>query len=164
VCSQSATSSSNGLRTEGLLLDGAGTGASGNGLHGALALVEAHGWGFVPLGSHQGRQAHAKRALRHATGVGEGLARQEIKEFKASKPMNVHFRFNESNSVHTKATIFINGKNTGELCMSPDEADWLYLIIENGCEALSPIGLPPIKFVGSGCHRPDEPLGPPPSS
>jgi len=77
--------------------------------------------------------------------------------------MRIHYRFDSSNEQHTHQTIFINGRNCGTLCTSPDEADWLYLVIEKGCEVLSPKGLPPIEFQGSGSHRPDQALKAPPS-
>lgn len=76
--------------------------------------------------------------------------------------MKIHYRFDSTDGHHTRATIFVNGANCGSLCMSPDEADWFYLVLDIGCSALSPESLTPIDFVGSGIHRPDEPIPPVP--
>ncbi len=78
--------------------------------------------------------------------------------------MKVHLRFDSTNSVHSRFTIFVNGKNSGNLCMSPDEADWFYLSLEKGCKELSIPNATPIEFVGSGTHRPNELIPPVPLS
>lgn len=61
-------------------------------------------------------------------------------------------------------TMFVSGKNCGSLTMSPDEADWFYLALERGCKAVSPPGLKPLEFVGSGSHRPNELIPPLPET
>ena len=36
--------------------------------------------------------------------------------------MKVHLRADEANEVHTKFTVFMNGANCGQLCMTEKEA------------------------------------------
>lgn len=53
--------------------------------------------------------------------------------------MNIHLRTQSRNSEHERLTLFINGTNTGELCMSPREAANLTTILAFGCaQELSP--------------------------
>lgn len=103
-------------------------------------------------------------ALRHVCTWADG-----DEGFVAAQPepepenMKIHLRYDSTNQAHTRLTIFVNGRNTGQLCMSPDEADWFYLALERGCTSLSPAGLPPIELIGSGSHRPDAPIPPVPA-
>lgn len=46
--------------------------------------------------------------------------------------MKIHMRFDESNAQHTRFTIFVNGANTGQLCMTTEEAVEFHTILENG--------------------------------
>jgi len=78
------------------------------------------------------------------------------------KSMKIHIKFTGTDPQHSHMSVFVNGQCCGELCMSPDEADWFYLCVQAGAKALSPPGTVPIEFVGSGTHRPDEYLNPPP--
>ena len=64
--------------------------------------------------------------------------------------MKVHLRFDSTNDAHTRITIFVSGKNCGELAMSPAEAIWFHHILAKGCSALSPPGLKRIEFISSG--------------
>lgn len=73
--------------------------------------------------------------------------------------MKVHLRFDSSTNQHSRITVFLNGRNCGQLTASPDEIDRFYLIADHGCRALS-LHRGDIEFVGSGSHRPDEPIPP----
>lgn len=64
--------------------------------------------------------------------------------------MNVHYRFDGGNAQHARVTLFLNGKSTGQLCLSPGEAIWLHHILHKGCQALSPKWTEPVKFLSSG--------------
>lgn len=80
------------------------------------------------------------------------LVRDWLEKIDLKNPFKVHFRFDSRNEVHSRITLFVNGKNSGQLCMSPEEADWLYHVIAKGCVALSPDGIPPFEFVGTGSN------------
>lgn len=47
--------------------------------------------------------------------------------------MDIHIRFDDSNQEHTRSTIFINGRNCGQLTMGTDEMANFYMLVENGC-------------------------------
>lgn len=64
--------------------------------------------------------------------------------------MTIHLRFDSFNEQHSHMTLFVNGKSNGKLTMSPAEADWFYFVLAEGCRRLSPQGVTPITFVGSG--------------
>lgn len=69
--------------------------------------------------------------------------------------MKIHLRFDNYNEQHTRLTLFTNGQNNGQLCLSPAEADWFYLALHAGCEQMK------IEFVGSGHNAKDgDPIRP----
>lgn len=70
--------------------------------------------------------------------------------------VKLHLRFDDVNSVHTRATLFVNGANCGQLCLRNAEAIWLHHILNKGCSSLSPDGSNPITFVSSGKCPTDE--------
>lgn len=78
--------------------------------------------------------------------------------------MNIHLKFNSTNGTHTRMSLFVNNKLTGNICMSPDEADWFHETLSAGAQLLSIDGMIPIDFISSGIHRPDEPIPPVPVS
>ncbi len=47
--------------------------------------------------------------------------------------MNIHLRTQNRNSEHERITVFVNGKNAGELCMSPRECGQFAKIVKTGC-------------------------------
>ena len=47
--------------------------------------------------------------------------------------MKIHLRFNESNSEHTRVTIFVNDANCGELCLRTSEVGSFHQIVSMGC-------------------------------
>ena len=47
--------------------------------------------------------------------------------------MKVTLRATSTNAQHTRAIVFLNGVNCGELCMKPEEAVAFYMIVQNGC-------------------------------
>lgn len=47
--------------------------------------------------------------------------------------MKITLRADEANGTHTRFTVFVNGANTGQLCMSEDEACSFYQIVSCGC-------------------------------
>lgn len=51
--------------------------------------------------------------------------------------MRIHLRFDSSNEEHTRSTLFINGKNSGSLCMSPRETCHLYQVLAAGVKHLN---------------------------
>lgn len=72
--------------------------------------------------------------------------------------MKIHIRYDETYARHTQMTVFINGQNTGRLCMDTQDADRFYLAVREGCENF-PIELKaPLSFKGSGPGIPDEPF------
>lgn len=46
--------------------------------------------------------------------------------------MKIHMRFDDSNSEHTRFTVFVNGKNCGQLCMGTEEAVTFHDILRCG--------------------------------
>lgn len=71
--------------------------------------------------------------------------------------MKIHLKFKEnSNITHSKMTLFINGKNCGEIITSPPEAIWLHHIISHGVDVLGRPGLRDFKFESSGSNNIDE--------
>jgi hypothetical protein len=48
--------------------------------------------------------------------------------------MKVHIRFDDSNELHTRFTLFLNGASCGQLCTRTDEAFNLHQIISMGCK------------------------------
>ncbi len=48
--------------------------------------------------------------------------------------MRVHLRLDKHYKEHAHMTLFINGKNTGRLCMSPGEALLFRDVLENGSD------------------------------
>ena len=72
--------------------------------------------------------------------------------------MKIHIRFDETYASHTWMTVFVNGKSNGTLCMSPDEADWFYSVVEKGSKMFG------IEFLGNGTHRLDAPIPPIPAT
>ena len=46
--------------------------------------------------------------------------------------MKLHLRFDESNIAHTRATFFINGKNSGQLTIGDEDLLNFLLILRNG--------------------------------
>lgn len=58
--------------------------------------------------------------------------------------MKIHMRFDDSNPTHTRFTIFIDGKNCGQLCMGTEESVRFHNIVNDGC-------IPPFEeFISSG--------------
>lgn len=49
--------------------------------------------------------------------------------------MNIVLRADDANGVHTRFTVFVNGANSGQLCMGEDEAITFYMILQHGCNA-----------------------------
>jgi len=43
--------------------------------------------------------------------------------------MKLHLRADEANGTHTRFTVFMNGANCGQLCMSEDEAIFFHEVI-----------------------------------
>jgi len=43
--------------------------------------------------------------------------------------MKLHLRADEANGVHTRFTVFMNGGNCGQLCMSEKEAIFFHEVI-----------------------------------
>jgi len=58
--------------------------------------------------------------------------------------MKIHMRFDRGNPEHQYFTLFVNGKNTGQLCMSPNEAGELHMILSHALD------MPNDEFVSSG--------------
>jgi hypothetical protein len=58
--------------------------------------------------------------------------------------MKIHMRFDESTAEHQWITLFIDGKNSGRLCMSPEQATTLHIVL---CQGLH---MPNDEFVSSG--------------
>lgn len=57
--------------------------------------------------------------------------------------MKIHLRFDASNAEHTCATLFLNGKNCGQLCMGTEDVVVFHDILAVGCRAVD-------QFVSSG--------------
>lgn len=64
--------------------------------------------------------------------------------------MKIHLRFDASDAEHTRFTLFINGANTGQLCMTTEEAVTFHHIVQNGCSNLLD------SFVSSGKVYPEK--------
>ena len=47
--------------------------------------------------------------------------------------MKLHMRANDTNAVHTRFTVFVNGANAGTLCMTVEEANTFHQIVAAGC-------------------------------
>lgn len=47
--------------------------------------------------------------------------------------MKITLKANDTNEQHTHFTIFVNGQNCGDLCMTPNDARAFYMIVRNGC-------------------------------
>ena len=65
------------------------------------------------------RGIQMKRALAHRQGRGND--------------MKIHIRYDDSNKLHTRFTLFLNGANCGQLCTRTDEACNLHQLISSGC-------------------------------
>lgn len=50
--------------------------------------------------------------------------------------MKINLRYDEFTHEHHFITFFINGKNCGKLCMSPEEAHILHSIIKKGADPI----------------------------
>lgn len=48
--------------------------------------------------------------------------------------MKIHLRADSTNKEHTRFTIFIDGKNCGDVCMGTREARAFSNMVENGME------------------------------
>lgn len=64
--------------------------------------------------------------------------------------MKLHLRFDSYNLVHSRMTLFIDGQNSGNLCMSPAQAVWFAHILHEGTTILSPKGENALTLVTSG--------------
>lgn len=68
--------------------------------------------------------------------------------------MKVHLRFDSHNLQHCHMTIFVDGQNTGHLCMSPAQSMWFHHMLSNGATGLKMPsddgGKRGIHFVASG--------------
>lgn len=51
--------------------------------------------------------------------------------------MTINLRFDSSNREHTRMTLFVNGKNSGSICMSPAEAVKLSYVLRKGAKHLN---------------------------
>lgn len=51
--------------------------------------------------------------------------------------MKINLRFVSSNPDHTHMTLFVNGKNSGNLCMSPAEATKFSHVLDKGAKHLN---------------------------
>lgn len=58
--------------------------------------------------------------------------------------LHLRFKTEISNDSHAVVTIFFNGKNIGDLKMTPAEAIWFHHILSSGCESLD------FKFISTG--------------
>jgi len=58
--------------------------------------------------------------------------------------MKIHLRADEATGVHTRFTVFVNGQNSGQLCLNEAEAATFYMILSHGCHKDFD------EFVGSG--------------
>jgi hypothetical protein len=58
--------------------------------------------------------------------------------------MKLHMRIDKSDSQHTHITIFIDGKNCGNLCVGTDDVAHLHMILSHG------MNMPGDEFVSSG--------------
>lgn len=47
--------------------------------------------------------------------------------------MKLHMRFDESNAKHTRFTVFIDGRNCGQLCCGTEDVVSLHMILAHGC-------------------------------
>jgi len=64
--------------------------------------------------------------------------------------MKIHLRSESTDAVHTRFTVFIDGKNCGQLCLGTEDARRFYMIVYNGTH-------PELDtFVGSGRWNGDE--------
>ena len=59
--------------------------------------------------------------------------------------MKIHLRADEANGVHTRFTVFINGVNCGQLCMSEEEATFFHEVVLR-----STYKLPTDEYISSG--------------
>jgi len=59
--------------------------------------------------------------------------------------MRIHLRANSADSRHVHMTLFVNGANCGELCMTVEEANQFHAILAVGCSRLLDE-----RFVSSG--------------
>lgn len=64
--------------------------------------------------------------------------------------MKLHLRFDSFDPRHTRASLFVNGANVGQITLTNAEALWLDHILEKGCEQMSPDDTNPIEYVSSG--------------
>lgn len=55
--------------------------------------------------------------------------------------MKPHLRFDSNHSQHTQMSLFVDGKHSGYITMSPAQAIWFHHILSDGCKALSPPGM-----------------------
>jgi len=46
--------------------------------------------------------------------------------------MNIHLRADHTNPEHTRFTVFIDGKNCGQLCLGTEDARSFYMLVQNG--------------------------------
>ena len=60
--------------------------------------------------------------------------------------MRIHIRFDSSNIIHTRFTIFINGGNCGQLCMRTNEACNFHQLLQMACSIAPEID----QFLSSG--------------
>lgn len=65
--------------------------------------------------------------------------------------MKIHLRFNKNTEVHSEASLFIDGENSGTLVASPAQMVWLAHVLETGCYYLNrPTGRKGLEFKSSG--------------
>ena len=64
--------------------------------------------------------------------------------------MNIVLRADSANGAHTRFTVFMNGANCGQLCMTDPEAVAFYMIVQNGCHSKLD------EFLGKGKWQPEE--------
>lgn len=70
--------------------------------------------------------------------------------------MDIHFRSDSTNRVHTSFTVFVEGKHCGTLTMSEVEAVLFCAFMKLGCEEREGVG-PQVTFRVSGVWlQPDE--------
>ena len=58
--------------------------------------------------------------------------------------MKINMRFDESNAAHQWITLFIDGQNSGRLCMSPEQAATFHSVLLQG------LHMPNDEFISSG--------------
>lgn len=68
--------------------------------------------------------------------------------------MKIHMRFDRSDAAHQWVTLFIDGQNSGSLCMSPEQAITFHIVLQQG------LHMPNDEFISSGKpYKPEQEEG-----